>query len=132
MPSLAGGLTDSPVAAVRREPARLDEVFAALRGRVAAGELPTAALAIGDGDGPIRSETTEAGGQPISTDTNFFLASITKPIFATAFMELVEDGAVGLHDPLARWLPGMDVCEKAAITPWHVLTHTSGVIDVMP
>jgi CubicO group peptidase (beta-lactamase class C family) len=117
---------------LRREPARLDEVFAALRGRVAAGELPSAALAVGDGNGPIRAEATGEGGQPISTDTNFFLASITKPIFATAFMELVEDGQVGLHQPLARWLPGLEVGEKAAITPWHVLTHTSGVIDVMP
>jgi CubicO group peptidase (beta-lactamase class C family) len=110
----------------------LDEVFAALRGRVAAGDLPSAGLAIGDGEGLIRSEATGERGRPISTDTNFFLASITKPIFATAFMELVEDGQVGLHEPLARWLPGMEIGEKAAITPWHVLTHTSGVVDVAP
>lgn len=125
-------LADSPVAALRREPARLDEVFAALRGRVTAGDLPSAALAIGDGDGAIRSEANVEDRGPISTDTNFFLASITKPIFATAFMELVEDGSVGLREPLARWLPGMDIGEKAAISPWHVLTHTSGVIDVAP
>ena len=117
---------------LRREPTRLDEVFTALRSRVVAGDLPAAALAVGDGDGPIRAEATGEGGQPISTATNFFLASITKPIFATAFMELVEDGSVGLHEPLARWLPGMEVGDKAAVTPWHVLTHTSGVIDVAP
>lgn len=120
------------VADLRREPARLDDVFAALRGRVVAGDLPAAGLAIGDGDGAIRAEVNGAGGRQISTHTNFFLASITKPIIATAFMQLVEDETVGLHDPVAHWVPGMDAGEKAAITPWHVLTHTSGVVDVPP
>jgi CubicO group peptidase (beta-lactamase class C family) len=123
---------DSPVGALRREPARLDEVFAALHGRVLAGDLPAAGLAIGDGEGTIRSEVTGEGGRQISTNTNFFLASITKPIIATAFMELVEDGSVGLHDAVARWVPGMEIGEKASVTPWHVLTHTSGVVDVPP
>ncbi|HUP83624.1 MAG TPA: serine hydrolase domain-containing protein, partial [Candidatus Limnocylindria bacterium] len=117
---------------LRREPARLDEVFAALRSRVVSGDLPAAGLAVGDGQGSIRAEVTGEGGRPISTDTNFFLASITKPIVATAFMELVEDGAVSLHDPVARWVPAMEAGEKAAVTPWHVLTHTSGVVDVPP
>lgn len=120
------------VDALRREPARLDEVFAALRERVVAGDLPAAGLAVGDGEGSIRAELTGEGGRPISSDTNFFLASITKPLVATAFMQLVEDGAVGLHDPVANWVPGMDVGEKAQVTPWHVLTHTSGVVDVPP
>lgn len=120
------------VDALRREPARLDEVFAALRSRVVAGDLPAAGLAVGDGNGSIRAEATGEGGHPISTDTSFFLASITKPLVATAFMELIEDGAVGLHDPVARWVPGLDVGEKAQITSWHVLTHTSGVVDVLP
>jgi CubicO group peptidase (beta-lactamase class C family) len=120
------------VESLRREPALLDGVFAALRERVVAGDLPAAGLAVGDGDGSIRAEVTGEGGRPISTDTNFFLASITKPLVATAFMQLVEDEAVGLHDPVARWVPGMDDGEKALITPWHVLTHTSGVVDVPP
>lgn len=120
------------VESLRREPARLDEVFAALRGRVVAGDLPAAGLAIGDGEGTFRAEVTGEGGRPISTDTNFFLASITKPLVATAFMRLVEDGAVGLRDPVARWVPGMEIGDKAQVTPWHVLTHTSGVVDVPP
>jgi CubicO group peptidase (beta-lactamase class C family) len=120
------------VESLRREPARLDEVFDALRSRVAATDLPSAGLAIGDGDGSIRTEVTGAGGRPISPDTNFFLASITKPLVATAFMQLVEDGEVGLRDPIAQWVPGLDAGEKALVTPWHVLTHTSGVTDVPP
>ena len=125
-------MVDGVLDGLRREPERLDEVFAALRSRVAAGDLPSAGLAVGDGEGSFRTEVTGVGGQPISTDTNFFLASITKPLVATAFMELIEDGAVGLRDPVANWVPGMDVGEKAQITPWHVLTHTSGVVDVLP
>jgi CubicO group peptidase (beta-lactamase class C family) len=125
-------LQSASVESLRREPARLDDVFAALRSRVATGEVPAAGLAVGDGQGAFRAEVTGEGGRPISTDSNFFLASITKALVATAFMELIEDGAVGLHDPVATWVPGMDSGEKAQITSWHVLTHTSGVADLPP
>lgn len=115
---------------LRREPGRLDEVFATLRERVAARALPAAALAVGDAAGEIRAEAFGERGRPINRATNFFLASITKPIFATAFMQLVEDGLVDLHEPIGRHVPGFDAGEKTAVTAWHVLTHTSGVADV--
>lgn len=124
------GPLDGPLARLRREPARLDEVFATLRGRVASGALPAAALAIGDARGEIRTDAFGEGGRPMDPATNFFLASITKPIFATAFMQLVEDGLVDLHEPISRYMPGFGAGEKAAISAWHVLTHTSGVADV--
>ena len=123
---------DSSLAAIRAEPARLDGVFAALRERVASGVLPAAALAIGDAGGGIRAEAFGAGGRPIATETNFFLASITKPIFAAAFMQLVEDGLVDLHEPIGHHVPGFESGEKATVSAWHLLTHTSGVADVPP
>ena len=128
-------VNEAPVtaaAAVRADPARLDDVFATLRGQVTAGLLPSAALAIGDANGEIRSEAYGEGGRSVARETNFFLASITKPIFAMAFMQLVEDGAVGLRQPITELLPEFSGGDKALVTPWHLLTHTSGVADVPP
>ena len=115
---------------LRRDPSRLDDVFARLAERVSSGAIPTAALAVGDVNGGIRSETFSAGGRPISNDALFFLASVTKPIVATAFMHLVADGLLNLRDPLVKFIPEFaNAPGKADVTPWHLLTHTSGVHD---
>jgi len=119
-------------AKLRARPWLLDSVFSRLRKQVAAGVVPAAALAIGDVEGEIRSETFTAGRRAIRRDSYFFLASLTKPMFATAFMQLVEDGRVELHAPIARHLAELREGPKAEITPWHLLTHTSGVADVEP
>ncbi len=116
---------------IRRDPTLLDEVFAGLRARVASGALPAAALAIGDADGGIRSETFSSDKRGLSRDSLFFLASVTKPIFATAFMHLVDDGLLSLDTPLVRHIPEFaNAPGKADVTPWHLLTHTSGLPDV--
>ena len=104
-----------------------------LRERVNSGALPAAALAIGDADGEIRSETFSADPRGLSRDSLFFLASVTKPIFATAFMQLVDDELISLDDPVATYIPGFASHPgKSEVTPWHLLTHTSGVPDVTP
>jgi CubicO group peptidase (beta-lactamase class C family) len=117
---------------LRTDPSRLDPVFDRLRERVRSGDGPAAALAIGDAHGAIRSEAL-GGSQALTADSNFFLASVTKPIFATAFMQLVERGQVRLHDPIQRVLPEFKGSPgKDAVTAWHLLTHTSGVPDIGP
>ena len=120
---------------LRADPSRLDEVFDRLRARVAAGALPSAAIAIGDADGEIARQTFAPPDKPLSTDSAFFLASVTKPIFATAFMQLIEDGRIDLHGRVDEVLPEFNVgadAQKARVTWWHLLTHTSGVPDVSP
>ena len=114
------------------EPARLDGVFERLSRRVADGALPAAALAIGDADGMIRKQAYTSERKPLDVDSNFFLASVTKPIVSTAFMQLVEDGRVGLHQPIADFEPRLASGGHAKLTPWHVMTHTSGVADLDP
>ncbi|MGW4242887.1 serine hydrolase domain-containing protein [Nocardia sp. NPDC004722] len=47
-----------------------------------------------------------AGGTvPMAADSVFRWASITKPVTAAAVLMLIEDGVLGLHDPIAPWLP---------------------------
>lgn len=115
---------------LRDKPARLDPVFEELEKRVVAGDLDTAALAIGDADGGIRSEAFTRGNREVTPDSYFFLASVTKPIFATAFMRVVQEGLIGLDEPIARWLPEFRAGDKRLVTARHLLTHTSGVPDV--
>lgn len=43
--------------------------------------------------------------RPMEMETLFHIASMTKPITALAVMTLVDDGLVGLNDPVARHLP---------------------------
>ncbi|HSH22323.1 MAG TPA: serine hydrolase domain-containing protein [Candidatus Caenarcaniphilales bacterium] len=121
----------SSTATTRLDPQLLDGVFEELADGVRSAALPSAALAIGDSVGPIRVETyggpTELG---ISNESVFFLASVTKPIVATAVMQLVERGLLDLHAPLARYLPAFAMPDKENVTAWHLLTHTSGVPDV--
>ena len=119
---------------LRQDPTRLDAAFEGLAHRVREGALPAAALAIGDADGMIRSGTFSSEAKPLDPSSNFFLASVTKPIFATLFMQLVEDGRVGLHQPIADFAPRLRELGggREKITPWHVMTHTSGVVDFDP
>jgi CubicO group peptidase (beta-lactamase class C family) len=117
---------------LRDDPSRLDRPFARLAERVRDGALPAAAMAIGDADGMIRRETFSGDTKAIDPNSNFFLASVTKPIIATSFMQLVEEGRVGLHQPIADFEPRMKAGDHAKVTPWHILTHTSGLSDFDP
>jgi len=65
---------------------------------------------------------------PMARDTIFDLASLTKPIATTtALLWLVHEGAVGLDDPVAKYLPAFAERDKEAVTLRHLLTHSSGL-----
>ena len=59
----------------------------------------------------------EASGQPISTDTIFRIASMSKPVAGVAIMMLVEEGKVRLNDPVSRFLPSFADTEVAVARP---------------
>jgi CubicO group peptidase (beta-lactamase class C family) len=95
------------------------------------GALPSAVIAIGDAAGPLALEAFPGRLDPrVSTDSLYFLASVTKPIVATAIMQLVDEGRLNLDTPLQRVIPELAGEWKDRLTPWHVLTHTSGVPDM--
>ena len=65
---------------------------------------------------------------PMTRETIFDLASLTKPLATTtALMLLAEDGAVQLDDPVAKVLPAFEERGKQAVTIRHLLTHSSGL-----
>lgn len=71
--------------------------------------------------------------QPLQGDEIYWLASVTKPMAATAFMMLIDEGLVGLDDPVSQYLPEFESTALADGTPVevtvrHCLTHTSGLV----
>ncbi|BCS52811.1 serine hydrolase [Geobacter sp. SVR] len=67
---------------------------------------------------------------PIDEHTIFDVASLTKVIATTsAVMKLVEDGRIGLSDPLVKWFPEFTGSGREDITILNLLTHTSGLDD---
>lgn len=63
------------------------------------------------------------------TDTVFEIGSITKTFTGAALAALLEDGVVGLDDPVAALLPGWTLPEKDGrqITLKDLATHRSGL-----
>lgn len=53
--------------------------------------------------------------RPMTIDTPFQIASMTKPVVAVAAMILVEEGRLGLDDPVARHLPGFADVQVATL-----------------
>jgi len=49
---------------------------------------------------------------------------------ATAAMRYVDEGRLDLHTQFAHYLPELSSSAAGAVTPWHVLTHTSGLPDM--
>ncbi len=62
---------------------------------------------------------------PVTTDSVFELASVTKSFTATALMMLVEEGKVGLDDKISTHLINAPYSWRD-ITVRHLLTHTAG------
>jgi CubicO group peptidase (beta-lactamase class C family) len=68
-------------------------------------------------------------GAPVTPDTVFGVASVTKSFTALAIMQLVEAGRLAVEDPVTRYLPEFrtpDPEATRAITIHHFLTHTAG------
>lgn len=87
---------------------------------VADGELVTTAT------GVVNAET----GVAATPAAVFQIGSITKVYVATVVAILAERGALDLDRPLRTWMPELRLADErvaAAVTPRHLLTHTSGI-----
>ncbi|MEU6890380.1 serine hydrolase domain-containing protein [Streptomyces sp. NPDC046557] len=99
-----------------------------LASHVSSGYLPGAVGLVAGGD---RVEVAAVGSAglgdfaPMARDTVFRVASLTKPIAAAAAMLLIEEGRLGLDEPVGGWLPEL-------ASPVVVRTPSSPVDDVVP
>ncbi|MEV6282251.1 serine hydrolase domain-containing protein [Kribbella sp. NPDC051770] len=96
---------------------------------VDSGAIPGAVALIARGDQILDRAAVGAmdlaSGAPMTEDAIFRIASLTKPLTATAVMLLVDDGTLTLDAPVAEWLPEL-------ADPMVVRTPSSPVDDVVP
>jgi CubicO group peptidase (beta-lactamase class C family) len=136
-----GDQTDSGFVA-----AGLAQVAPTLQGVVDAGDLSGVVSLIWRKGQVVQVDTIGrrdiAGDLPMTRDTLFRIASMTKPVTSVAALMLVEEGKLKLDDPITRWLPefsGMQVLKDATgsledtypaprdITVEDLMTHCSGL-----
>ena len=100
---------------------------------VAEGNIPGAVLLVGHNGKVIHrkafgSRALEPAREPMTVDTIFDLASLTKCIAtATSVMKLIEDGRIRLGDSVATYLPDFAQNGKKDITIRDLMTHYSGL-----
>jgi CubicO group peptidase (beta-lactamase class C family) len=70
--------------------------------------------------------------RPVTPGTIFALPAVTKAVTATAFMLLVEAGEVLLDDPVVQFVPEFGKLGKEQVRVRHLLSHTSGLPDMLP
>ena len=105
---------------------------------VAAGDTPGEVILIGQGDRvlyrkALGSRATTPATEPMTTDTIFDIASLTKVVATTpAVLALVDDGKLDLDAPLGRYLKEFQGAHLAWLTVRRVLTHTAGFADIPP
>jgi CubicO group peptidase (beta-lactamase class C family) len=125
-----------PCQASPAELAALDAAFELVETAVAKGEIP-GAIALVSKDGKVVRE--EAYGLadveqkiPFTPRTICWVASITKPVTVAAAMKLVEEGRLGLDDPVEKYLPEFaeqkdQEGRRHRITIRQLMCHTSGI-----
>ncbi|CAH0122636.1 Penicillin-binding protein 4* [Paenibacillus sp. CECT 9249] len=107
---------------------RLASFFAAIREQ---GIVNGAFLAAEKGEVLLETAAGLADfrtGRPLTADTIFELASLSKPITALGIARLRQTGKVDFDDPVAKWIPELPY---PGITIRHLLEHTSGLPDYM-
>lgn len=121
---------DDPAASPSSAP-QIDE---AIERAIKAGDIPGAVVIVGRGGETVFAKAygrraVEPESEPMTRDTIFDLASLTKPIAtATSVMLLIERGQIRLDDPISKFLPEFAEGKLGGITVEQLLRHRGGLI----
>ena len=105
-----------------------DEAVRLIEARTKTGEVAAAVL-------HVRNEGRtfeKAFGKAPNPEAVFLIASITKPMTATALMLLADRGRLTVNDPVQEHIPEFRGGGREAVLIRHLLTHTSGLPDMLP
>lgn len=123
-----GQIADRPDTALA---ARLDPIVDAA---LAEGRIAGAVVLVGrKGERAYARAAGQAdveAARPMTLDTIFRASSLTKPMVTAAVLSLVDDGVIGLDDPVTRYLPDFQPKwqgQVPTITLRHLVTHTAGL-----
>jgi methyl acetate hydrolase len=128
-----------------RQLPRVDEILKAVTDR---GDVPGIVAMAAARDGLVYQgafgKRALPDGAAMTTDTVFWIASMTKAVTSAAAMQLVEQGKLALERPIAEVLPelaavqvleGFDAAGEPRLRPArrpitlrHLITHTAGFV----
>ena len=128
-------ITVAPLAAGKtsKKSSALPQVDAIVRDAIVQHQVPGAVVLIGHHGHVIYRKafgmrSLEPRREPMTVDTVFDLASLTKVIATTpCVMQLLEEGKLRLNDPVVRYIPEFGVNGKQDITVRQLLIHYSGL-----
>ncbi|WP_432108840.1 serine hydrolase domain-containing protein [Streptomyces sp. AA1529] len=111
---------------------RYAAIDAYVRDRMEATRTPGLSYAVVGPEGPVhqRSWGEDGRGERVTADTPFLWGSVAKPVTATAVLTLVQDGRLGLDDPVVDHLPAFRFggpAHAGKVTVRHLLEQTSGL-----
>ncbi|HEU0264639.1 MAG TPA: serine hydrolase domain-containing protein [Geobacterales bacterium] len=124
-------LAGAPALAVQRP----DQIDLLMEDAISQGLIAGGVVMIGNSRGPLLTRSygrisAAADARPMTTDTVFDIASLTKVVVTTsAVMKLAEEGRISLVDPLQKWFPELKGSGKGDLKIVHLMTHTSGLRD---
>ena len=113
-------------------PARIDLL---LESAMARGLIAGGVVLIGNREGTLFEQSygktsAEPGARPMTVDTIFDIASLTKVVATTsAILKLAEERRISLVDPVVKWFPEFAGKNKDELLVMNLLTHTSGLDD---
>jgi len=115
---------------------KLPGIGAAMQEMIAKNEIAGAVTVVVNKDKVLHLESTGfadvAAKKPMTPETLFWIASMTKPITGTAILMLQDEGKLNVADPVAKYLPEFASLKTpsgkpANLTITQILTHTSGL-----
>lgn len=107
--------------------ARIDATVQLFRNQTGTFGMSVAVSKRGVGTLYSKGFGTDGNGRPVTPDTPFRIASISKQFTASAIMRLVERGQMNVTDPLTKYIVGNPQWPFVQIT--HLLTHTAGIYN---
>ena len=125
-----------PVSAATPDPAALRVIPKRLGEFIENREINGAVTLVATRDRVLHLEAIgsadPAGKSAMKVDSIFWIASMTKPITATAILMLQEQGKLSIEDPASKYIPELANLKTAdgkpvIVTLRHMLTHTSGM-----
>ncbi len=119
------------------DPASLQRAYDRLQGWCEADQIPSATLCVGRKGKVVEPrffgrQRIEKDSPPLAKDALFLIASISKPVTVTGVMLLVERGELTLSDKVSKFVPRFAAHGKDAIQVRHLMTHSSGLPDMLP
>ena len=134
---LVAQLQEGPPASVGMSQQQLDAAASILAEQLDSGPVTAASIVVARRNRIVLARgfgklSHDAEAPRVRPDSIFLLASITKPVTGCALMILVDRGLVSLDDPVSHYLPEFQGGERARVTVRNLLSHISGLPDMLP